>query len=185
MVGAGASSGRLLDAYLVASARVGDRRAFALLVRRWNVKLFAHARRLLGDGELARDAVQDAWSEIVSGMSRLADVNAFPAWAYRIVSRRCARSIQRLRHDRRLHHAAEREPRDASADPDGGGVDSFRLQRAMAALPAEQRAAIALFHIEDMSVAEVAVALDVPAGTVKTRLMSARAKLRAAFEGDL
>jgi DNA-directed RNA polymerase specialized sigma24 family protein len=54
----------------------------------------------------------------------------------------------------------------------------------MVALPAGQRAAIALFHIEDMSVAEVAVALDVPAGTVKTRLMNARAKLRAAFEGE-
>ena len=52
-------------------------------------------------------------------------------------------------------------------------------------LPPEQRAAIALFHIEDMSVAEVAVALDVPAGTVKTRLMTARAKLREAFEGDV
>jgi DNA-directed RNA polymerase specialized sigma24 family protein len=46
------------------------------------------------------------------------------------------------------------------------------------------RAAIALFHFEDMSVAEVAVALDVPAGTVKTRLMHARRKLRAALEGD-
>jgi len=182
MVGA---SGRLFDAYLVASARVGDRRAFALLVGRWNVKLLAHARRLLGDAELARDAVQDAWGDIVSGMSRLADVNAFPAWAYRIVSRRCARSIQRLRHDRRLVQAAGREPREAHADPEGGAVDSLRLGRAMAALPAEQRAAIALFHIEEMSVAEVAVALDVPAGTVKTRLLSARAKLRAAFGGDL
>ena len=46
------------------------------------------------------------------------------------------------------------------------------------------RAAIALFYLEDMSVAEMAVALDVPAGTVKTRLMHARRKLRAALEGD-
>ena len=185
MADAGASTGRLFDAYLVASARVGDRRAFALLVQRWNGKLLAHARRLLGDTELAREAVQDAWSEIVRGMPRLADVNAFPAWAYRIVSRRCARLIQRLRYDRRLRNAFDQEPREQLAEADGAGVDSIRLQRAMATLPPEQRAAIALFHIEDMSVAEVAVALDVPAGTVKTRLMSARAKLRAAFEGEL
>lgn len=185
MKDAGAPVGRLFDAYLVASARVGDRRAFGLLVRRWNVKLLAHARRLLGDSELARDAVQDAWGEIVRGMPRLADVNAFPAWAYRIVSRRCARSIRGLRHDRRLHDAAGREPQDTFIGADGGAVDASRLRGAMQALPPEQRAAIALFHIEDMSVAEVAVALDVPAGTVKTRLMAARAKLRAAFEGDL
>ena len=46
------------------------------------------------------------------------------------------------------------------------------------------RAAIALFHFEDMSIAETAVALDVPAGTVKTRLMHARRTLRAVLEGD-
>lgn len=182
---AGTPVERLLDAYLVASARVGDSRAFAMLVRRWNVKLFAHARRLLGDAELARDTVQDSWGEIVRGMPRLADTSAFPAWAYRIVSRRAARSIKRLRRDRRLRHAVEREPKVLQVAPDGGNLDASRLRQAMAGLPPEQRAAIALFHIEDMSVAEVAVALDVPAGTVKTRLMAARVKLRAAFEGDL
>jgi RNA polymerase sigma-70 factor (ECF subfamily) len=51
-------------------------------------------------------------------------------------------------------------------------------------LPAEQQAAVALFYLEEMSVAEVAVALDVPAGTVKTRLMHARRKLRAALGGE-
>lgn len=58
------------------------------------------------------------------------------------------------------------------------------MRSAMRELPAEQRAAIALFHLEELSVAEVAVALDVPVGTVKTRLMNARRRLRAALEGD-
>ncbi len=179
------SSERLLDEYLVASARVGDRKALALLVRRWNGRLLGHAWRLLGDTELARETVQEGWSEIVRGLPRLADTRAFPAWAYRIVSRRAARLIQRVRRDRRLIDAMEREPRDAFVAPDEEAKDTARLRQAIAALPAGQRAAIALFHLEEMSVAEVAVALDVPAGTVKTRLMSARAKLRAAFEGDL
>jgi RNA polymerase sigma factor (sigma-70 family) len=51
-------------------------------------------------------------------------------------------------------------------------------------LPPDQGSAVALFYLEEMSVAEVAVALNVPAGTVKTRLMHARRKLRAALEGD-
>jgi DNA-directed RNA polymerase specialized sigma24 family protein len=58
-----------------------------------------------------------------------------------------------------------------------------RLRAAVRALPPEQRAAIALFYFEGMTVAETAVALDVPAGTVKTRLMHARRKLRNALEG--
>lgn len=179
-----ASSERLLDAYLVASARVGDRKAFALLARRWNGRLLAHAWRLLGDVELARDAVQDGWREIVRGMPRLADPTAFPAWAYRIVSRRAARLIQGLRRDRRLCEAAEQEPADEAVGPDEGNLDAARLRRAITALPPGQRAAVALFHLEELSVAEVAVALDVPVGTVKTRLMNARAKLRAALEGE-
>jgi RNA polymerase sigma-70 factor (ECF subfamily) len=64
------------------------------------------------------------------------------------------------------------------------GPDFGRLRAAVRALPPEQRAAVALYHYEELSVAETAVALDVPAGTVKTRLMHARRKLRALLEGD-
>jgi RNA polymerase sigma-70 factor (ECF subfamily) len=62
------------------------------------------------------------------------------------------------------------------------GKDTLRA--AIAKLPPEQRAAVALFHFEELSVAEVAVALHVPVGTVKTRLMHARLKLRAALQGE-
>ena len=60
-----------------------------------------------------------------------------------------------------------------------------RLRTALAGLPPEQRAAVALFHLEDLSVAETAVALNVPEGTVKTRLMHARRKLRTVLEGAM
>ncbi len=87
---------RILDAYLVASARLGDREALGALVRRWNGKLLAHAWRLLRDREGAKDAVQESWTEMVRGLSRLREEGAFAAWAYRIVSRRCARQIGRI-----------------------------------------------------------------------------------------
>ncbi len=171
---------RALDAYLIASSRTGDGKAFALLFKRWNARLTAHASRLLGDREAAGDAVQEAWAEIVRGLGRLADLSAFPAWAYRIVSRRCAKSIARKVRDRKAAEALAAEPEE-SGDAQAG--ETLRLRRAIDALPPDQRAAIALFYLEDMSVAEVAVALAVPAGTVKTRLMHARHKLRAALEG--
>jgi RNA polymerase sigma-70 factor (ECF subfamily) len=171
---------KALDAYLIASARTGDAKAFALLFKRWNGRFTAHAWRLLGDREAAGDAVQEAWAEIVRGLGRLADISAFPAWAYRIVSRRCAKAIGRNVRERRAAEALAAEPEESGEAP---ASDTHRLRRAIDALPAEQRSAIALFYLEDMSVAEVAVALNVPAGTVKTRLMHARHKLRAALEG--
>lgn len=176
---------KALDEYLVASAIVGDRKAMSLLVQRWHGKLLAHAWRLIGDPEAAKDAVQDGWSEIIRGLPRLMDAGAFPAWAYRIVSRRCARLIGSARQDRRLREAIEQEPKAGSCETSWTGLDVEKVRLAMTSLPAEQRAAIALFHLEEMSVAEVAVALDVPVGTAKTRLMNARRKLRAALEGDV
>jgi RNA polymerase sigma factor (sigma-70 family) len=174
---------RILDAYLVASARLGDREAFGILVRRWNGKLLAHAWRLLRDQEGAKDAVQEGWTEMLRGLSRLRDEAAFGAWAYRIVSRRCARQIGRSRGDRRLAEEMAAAPaEECVAEP--ASVDIETVRRAINTLPPEQQAAVALFYGEDMSVAEVAVALDVPAGTVKTRLMHARRKLRSVLEGD-
>ena len=58
------------------------------------------------------------------------------------------------------------------------------MRAAIAALPPAQAATVALFYLEDLSVAEVATALDVPVGTVKTRLMHARTKLRALLGDD-
>jgi RNA polymerase sigma factor (sigma-70 family) len=177
------SAARILDEYLVAAARAGDRRAFAMLAERWHGKLVAHAWRLTGDPEMARDAAQGAWVEIVRGLYRLADERAFPAWAYRIVSRRCAKQIAAAVRHREVAAKMAAEPAGEPSAPDGV-IDSARLRVAIAQLPAEQRSAIALFHLEEMSVAEVAVALDVPIGTVKTRLMHARRKLRGALEGE-
>ena len=178
-------TGRALDQYVAASARLGNAKAFELLVRRWNGKLAAHAWRLLGDTDLAREAVQEAWVEIVRGLPTLADPAAFPAWAYRIVSRRCFRLIGGIRRDRQLGEALALEPVETGSDGAGEQDARLRLRAAIAALPPEQGAAIALFYLEELSVAEVAVALDVPAGTVKTRLMHARRKLRSALEGEV
>jgi RNA polymerase sigma factor (sigma-70 family) len=177
------NASRVLDGYLFASIRAGDRKAFELLARRWQKKLLAHAWRLLGgDVEAAREAVQEGWVEIVKGLSGLRDERAFPAWAYRIVSRRCARQIDAAVRQRRIVTQVDIEASEESSQD--AGPDEDRLRHAIRALPAEQRAAIALFHFEEMSIAEVAVALDVPAGTVKTRLMHARRKLRDALGGD-
>jgi RNA polymerase sigma-70 factor (ECF subfamily) len=172
-----------LDDYLVASARLGDRKALALLAERWNRKLLAHGWRLLGDQEAAKDAVQDAWAEITRGIAKLDDVRAFPAWAYRIVSRRCAKLIRGGQRRRLLGEAISAEPAARCCDAEDA-TDMEKLRAAIRALPCAQRAAVALFHLEEMSAAQVAVALGVPAGTVKTRLMHARRKLRAVLKGE-
>jgi len=170
---------------LVAEAQAGSAIAFARLARRWDRRLVAHAWRLLGDGDAAREAAQSAWVEMARGLKRLREPAAFPAWAYRITTRQAAAIIRRRQGERRLQGALEQaaitEPQ-VTVQPEPTADDA--LHAAIRALPPDQRAAIALHHFEGLSVAETAVALDAPVGTIKTRLMHARLKLRAALEGD-
>jgi RNA polymerase sigma-70 factor (ECF subfamily) len=173
----------LAEEYAVISAQSGDSKAWSILTQRWEAKLIAHAYRLLGDREAAQDAAQSAWAEIVKGLNGLQDAKLFPAWAYRITSRCCAKQIDRAIKDRALKAEFSTEPRDLVSEPKLPSQRG-RLQAAIRQLPAGERTAIALYHFEEMRVAEVAVALNVPAGTVKTRLMNARRKLRAILEGE-
>ena len=173
----------ILDEYLVLDIQSGGQRATTALFRRWNKKLVAHGWRLTGDTDLAREAAQDAWIDIFRGLATLQDARAFPAWAYRIVTRRCAKQIRAVQARRKLTaevaNEAQRRSTEKSLD-----VDVPKLRTAVSRLAPEQRAAVALFYFDEMSVAEVAVALDVPAGTVKTRLMHARHKLRELLKGE-
>ena len=177
-------SARIYDEYLVASAAAGDRPALGRLVERWQAPLLRHAWRVLGDADRARDAVQDAWVQILRGLARLDDPAAFPAWAFRIVTRRCQRSFG-VRLDLPLDEDAA-EAVDAPDRPIAGetAAEVTIVLTAMARLPPVQRATLALFYLEELNVAQIATAMDVPPGTVKTRLMHARNKLRAQLEGD-
>lgn len=178
---------RIFDEYLAASAMAGDRAAFSRLAERWEKRLLAHAYRLTGDAEQARDVAQESWGDIARALPRLNDAAHFPAWAYRIVTRRAADTIRKLQRERKLAAAYAAEPAETeiSAAAVEAKADAKPLESAIAALPAAQKAAVALYYREGFSTAEIAAALGVPAGTVKTRLMHARRNLRAALEGGM
>lgn len=179
---------RLYDEYLVTAARAGDRDALGRLIRRFHPRLVRHAARLTGDAALADDIAQETWEQILHGLPGLDDARAFPAWAYRIASRRSARAVDRLVRQRRLNtelaqDEAARTVRPADAAPERR-EDFGAVMKIAATLSGPQRAALALFYLEDMSIVEISAALAIPEGTVKTRLMLARNRIRDALKGD-
>lgn len=179
-------SERIYDEFLVAAAITGDRTALSRLVARWQARLLRHAWRVLGDAERAKDVVQEAWTDIIKNLARLDDVAAFPAWAYRIVTRRCQRAFAAS--GRAWLELDDNIAQTLVAAEHGSGEFSAEMSVVMDAigrLPAAQRAALALFYLEELIVAEIAVATDVSPGTVKTRLMHARRKVRAILEGEV
>ena len=179
---------RILGEYLVLAAQAGDRAALSRLAGLWQAPLRRHAARLTGDAEAAHDVVQEAWLDILRGLGGLRRSEAFAAWAHRIVTRKCAAWIKARQRDRRLAADLDAEPRpetppDAAANAERRD-EARRVRAVIAALPPPQASAVALFYQEEMSVTEIAIALDIPPGTVKTRLMHARRKIRETLEMD-
>ncbi|WP_068306602.1 RNA polymerase sigma factor [Pararhodobacter sp. CCB-MM2] len=170
---------RALIAYHAAGARLGRTRDLSALVALCDARLLAHARRLSDDTETARDIAQEAWIAVARALPGLRDEGAFLAFALRIVTRQAAREVKR-RQRRRVADGVWVETRPEAEPPSEGHHD---LDAALAALPAPQRVTLALFAIDGLSVAEVAQVLDIPPGTVKTRLMQARARIRAHLNG--
>ena len=169
----------VLDELLVLRAQEGSRRAFELLVERWQGRLWRHARRLSGSDDTAWDVVQDCWMAVTRSLPRLGDPGAFRPWVYTILTRAATNRLRRSKPE-------EPVPGDAldlhPAPADSGASEREEavriLRAAVARLPRESQALLELYYVEDLSVRELARVLDIPEGTVKSRLHQAREKLR-------
>jgi RNA polymerase sigma factor (sigma-70 family) len=174
-------SERIYDEFLVLAAKTADQPALSRLVARWQPRLFRYAWRVLGDSDQAKDVVQESWMDILRALGRLDDAAAFPAWAYRIVTRRCQRRFRRMA--REIFESESNESESMTQAPESASgefaAELSNVTSAIRKLPALQRAALALYYIEGLSVAEISIATDVPPGTVKSRLMHARRKVRS------
>lgn len=173
--------GTLFDELLVVMVQQGDRGAWERLHDRWNRRLVRAAYRYTGDGELARDLSQECWIGIWRGIAGLRDPARFRSFAFAILHRRGAdhlRSAIRRRQVEDTHAPAPELSLDGQAD------DALALNQAFAALPPDQRLAAHLHFVEGLSLAEIAVVQDIPAGTAKSRLFHARCKLKAALAPD-
>jgi RNA polymerase sigma factor (sigma-70 family) len=172
---------RPLDEYLVLLSQAGSTDALDGLARRWTPRLLRYAARVLGGSaeasEAARDVVQETWIAAIRGLRGLRDPARFPAWIYGIATRKCADVIRKTARRRRLDpQAAEGDARPGA--PAVSAENRIDLAAAVRELPPKQRAAVHLFYGEDLSVEEIASALDIPAGTVKSRLHEAREALK-------
>lgn len=169
---------QVLTELLVLRAQAGHADAIGLLVRLWHERLLRHAQRLAGRDDDAGDVLQDAWMDIARGLNGLEDPARFGAWAYRIVTRRCALGIRRQQRRREVERqvaAVDVSTNDCAATVDA--VDDVRA--ALRQLPGEQKAILELRYVEDFNISQIAEALGIAAGTVKSRLFHAREHLRA------
>lgn len=161
----------------------GDPEAAQRLVQQHQDLVYRLACQMLGPGEEARDAAQEAFLHALQYLSRFRGECAFSTWLYRIALNTCAaRSSQRRkRRDREVLLAGEDLP-----GPDGSSPLEVlerqerdqELHQAIAALPADYRSVVVLRYLQELSYEDVAQALGLPLGTVKIRLFRAKKLLQ-------
>lgn len=179
------------DADLVRAARGGDAGAFRALFLRYQDRVYRMAHRMIGDREEATDLAQEVFLTVHRSLDRFEERSRFSTWLYRVTVNRCRDELRKrasVKHTRPGPldpglpvPVAGAGPADAASSRETARI----VQEALLALPEESREICILRDIEGLSYEEIAAALDLPVGTVRSRLFRARAALRDLLEPRL
>lgn len=169
------------ESELVTAAQAGDTAALDLLLRQHVDRVHAVCRRILGNDHDAADATQNALIAIVRALPRFDGRSSFATWAHRIASNA---SIDELRR-RRRRPLLSNDREDSGFEPpdptswrfDQRLVDREAVEAALLQLPDDFRLPVVLRDVLDLEYADIAEQLEVPVGTVKSRIARGRAAL--------
>lgn len=182
------------DLTLVKRVRSGDQRAFKLLVERYQRKVYAVALGMLKDKEEAMDVSQEAFVKVYKYLDHFKGDSSFYTWLYRITVNICIDVMRRKNSaGGDMEEFDESAPMDLSearigalgsrlgTNPQKSALRrelAEKIQEALAAVPEKHRAILLLREVEGMSYEDLSRTLDIPKGTVMSRLFHARAKVQ-------
>lgn len=183
------------DRQLVSRLRDREEAAFKEMVRKYRDRVFHVVYRIVGDEEEAEDVAQEVFIAVFKNIDSFRGDAKFSTWLFRIASNRAKNRVKYLaRRHRQSHQDLDDTPEsNIDANPVGGDTDrpderamgrelEDVVQRGLRELDEKYRDVVVLRDIEDLTYDEMAEALDVPEGTIKSRLYRARSKLKAFVE---
>lgn len=170
------------DDRLVGEALQGQRQAAEVLVRRYLGRVFGLALRMMGNNHDAEDAAQEAMLRAMRFLPSYRQEGTFDRWVLKVASNTCLdllrkRKTFRVSPQSEEHLAVLAEPQADPSEALAGERLAF-VEKMLPTLPDQQRAVFVLFHYEGRSLRDVAEAMDMPEGTVRSSLHRARRKLR-------
>ncbi len=165
------SKEQIIDELLVMDCQAGRTEALDMLISRWQKRLWQHAYRLVGNTEAAWDITQQSWIGIIKGLPKLDDPANFRAWAYRITTNKASDWIKK---NKKAEHAGLEEVQDKQHEDRKYGD----IKELLGKLDLEKRTVLGLYYFEQLSISDISMALNIPKGTVKSRLYNARNELK-------
>jgi RNA polymerase sigma-70 factor (ECF subfamily) len=188
------------DPGLVQQVQRGNTAAFAVLMRRYNRRLYRTARAILKDDAAAEDALQEGYVAAYRHLGEFRGDAQLSTWLTRIVVNQALQALRKTRReqvvvlfDERADERADEQQQAAAADSSLAGPEKAMLrtemrrliERKIDDLPEGYRTVFMLREIEDMTVEETATALGIPGATVRSRLFRAKARLRESLAQEL
>jgi RNA polymerase sigma-70 factor (ECF subfamily) len=163
------------DEILLIAAQAGNAQALDMLISRWQKHLWGYVFRLTADTEASWDITQETWMAAIRGIRKLHDPAAFPTWIYRILTNKTNDWLKK-----KYQHAHFTGDSQSAADHRNPSTPQRNLEvrEILAALPAPKRDVLCLYYFADLSVTQIAQLLEIPPGTVKSRLYQARKEFK-------
>ena len=168
----------LIDEVLVMDAQDGDRHSLDELIQRWQKRLWLYAFQVIRSESAAWDIVQETWVAIIKGLSKLQDVTLFSCWTFSILNNKCADWVRKQQLQSQLNSRLATQAQNYADKEQGSNEKIESLEAAIEKLPTDQRALLSLRYQQDFDISEIAEILDIPEGTVKSRLHRTLAELR-------
>jgi RNA polymerase sigma-70 factor (ECF subfamily) len=169
------------DGDLVSRFQSGDESAFVTLMQRHERRVYNLAYRMLGGPEDARDATQDAFLSCFRHLPTFRGDAAFATWLHRIAVNACLDMVRRRKHVASLEDDLVAPP--ASPDHADRATAAADVQSALLRIPPEFRVVLILHELQDLPLDDIARVLEIPTGTVKSRLHRGRVALGRALTG--
>jgi RNA polymerase sigma-70 factor, ECF subfamily len=169
------------DEDLVRRFRGGEPGAFTELVRRHQQRVYSLCLRVLGDPDAAEDAAQETFLTVLRKLEGFRGDAAFTTWLHRVAVNACYDELRRKRRRPMLHTVVEDGPEHEPGPPTEDVAGTRDAAAALATIPEEFRVALVLADVQDLPYERIAEVLEVPVGTVKSRVHRGRIALAKAM----
>ena len=168
---------KILDELLIMRMRDGDSTSTTLFVKRWHSKLIWYSFQLIHNKEESQDIVQENWPRIIEGITNLKEIRSYRSWMYRVIRNK---TIDKIRKSHREASAIENaEINDISTTSTNQEQNLDLMKKLISKLPSELKEILHLFYLQENTVEEIGQILQIPNGTVKSRLYRAREQVKS------
>lgn len=174
------NAAQILDELLVLQSQSGNHESLSSLFSRYQQRLLHHAFKITDQHSVAQDIVQETSVVLIKRIHTLKDPAVFKSWIYRITTNKCRDWLRKQKRLSELPLENEHLPESCEDKSD----QLTMMRHAITQLSADSQLIISMYYLEGMNIQEISSSLNLPAGTIKSRLYHARIKLKKLVDGD-